>query len=205
VSTDPTRAAVHDLRNLLTAILGFADLIERRRRDDEWLVKTAGRIRDAAMRARDATGRIGPSAPPAEAPSAPCTDCPRVLVVEDDVVVRTLIREILELSRYEVHDVSDGGTAVQQLRAGVPRYDVLILDWHLPSGTGLEVLEALAQCERLPAVVGISGMEARPDLTGLNLPPVSAWLCKPFHTEDLVDAVRSALARGGGGRPPAQA
>jgi CheY-like chemotaxis protein len=205
VSTDPSRAAVHDLRNLLTAILGFADLIERRRRDDEWLVKTAGRIRDAALRARDATGRIGPSAPPAEAPAAPCADCPRVLVVEDDVVVRTLIREILELSRFEVHDVSDGRTAIQQLRAGVPSFDVLILDWHLPTGTGLEVLEALAQCERVPVVVGISGMEARPDLTGLDLPPVSAWLGKPFHTDDLVDAVRSAMAQGEDGRPPAHA
>jgi CheY-like chemotaxis protein len=195
VSTDPTRAAVHELRNLLTAILGFSDLIERRRRDDEWLVKTAGRIRDAAVRAREATARIGSPATSDDASGEPCVGCPRVLVLESDPVVRTLVREVLEISSFEVHDVADACTAVKRLRAGVPRYDVLVLDWSLPPEGSREVLDALGEASPAPVVIGISGMDDPPDLSVESRVPVSTWLHKPFHNEELVGAVRAALAR----------
>jgi len=126
----------------------------------------------------------------------------RVLVVDDDDDVRTIITAILEEAGYNVYEACDGLEAVDALKKR--RYDVLLTDYHMPKMDGLELLDlAQAMWPELPVIVATSDSS----LAGHNslLEPAYALLAKPFDRSDLLEVIRSAV--GGSPKPnfqPAQ-
>jgi DNA-binding response OmpR family regulator len=115
----------------------------------------------------------------------------RVLVVEDDEDLRAALSELLG-SRYDLElleSVQDGieGFAIQ-------RPDVLILDYELPDGTGVRLLEAIRKYwgSQPPAVI----VSAHGDRRALCLEAgCTIFLEKPFQTGELVLAIERALAQ----------
>jgi len=88
-----------------------------------------------------------------------------VLVVEDDLDTRRMLREILELEGYAVREAEDGDQALGLLRSeGRDGCLAVVLDLMLPTVDGLQVLEAVARdparC-RLPGVAGAAAAPAR--------------------------------------------
>jgi CheY-like chemotaxis protein len=79
----------------------------------------------------------------------------RVLVVEDDDDVRTLISVILRETRYNVYEACDGLEAIDALKKR--RYDVLLTDYHMPKMDGLELLDLTrAMWPELPVILATS-------------------------------------------------
>ena len=110
---------------------------------------------------------------------------PTFLIVDDDAVIRLVIRRTL--ARHDplalVLVAESVAEARQQLAHATPH--ILITDYHLTDGTGLDVLAAARAQTPMPASVVISGDTAR-KATVLAAGAV-AFLAKPFAPSDLLD------------------
>jgi len=118
-----------------------------------------------------------------------------VLVVEDDVEVRSLITDVLTHAGYVVRGVQSGEEAIDSVRQEDPI--LVLVDVHLPGMSGYEVCGWLRSRYRdsVP-VMFISGerVEAFDRAAGLML-GADDYMSKPFSTEELVARVRGLLRR----------
>jgi len=120
---------------------------------------------------------------------------PRVLVVDDQPEVRTIISIVLRMHRYEIVEAASAAAALNLFEpAG---FDLVIVDIFLESTNGSDLIAALrARAPGLP-VIAISGM----DFEAPELPDV-VRLPKPFRPADLLRAIEAAR---GSHRQPADA
>jgi two-component system, OmpR family, phosphate regulon response regulator PhoB len=131
----------------------------------------------------------------------------RVLVVDDDERVRTVVAWQLEADGYAVAQARDGADALE--RIDVERPDLVVLDLSMPGLGGLDVLRRVraleAQCggAALPVIV-LSGRSGETDrIVGLDL-GADDYLVKPFSPGELAARVRSVLRRSAGAPRPVQ-
>jgi len=119
----------------------------------------------------------------------------RVLVAEDDPGLRSVLERGLHEQGYVVDAVVDGTAALSYLRSYT--YEVVVLDWRMPSTTGIEVVRAMrARGDRTPVLM-LTARDATEDrVEGLN-EGADDYLVKPFTFAELV-ARLTALQR----RPP---
>lgn len=120
----------------------------------------------------------------------------RILVVEDDGEIRDLISYNLAASGYEVEEADDGAQALEMLRARKPA--LAVVDWMLPSVSGLEVCQAVRRSPELrdvPIIVITARGEERDRLKGFSV-GADDYVVKPFSTAELVARVKAVLARG---------
>ena len=114
----------------------------------------------------------------------------RVLVAEDDPLVRGVIRRILRGAGYEVTAVADGEAASACARDATPGYALLVTDLMMPRQTGWELARSLCPA-RVPRVLLVTGhapeFEHATDLAHAPL------LRKPFTGDELLEAVRTCL------------
>ncbi|KQM41289.1 nitrogen regulation protein NR(I) [Sphingomonas sp. Leaf10] len=129
----------------------------------------------------------------------------RILLVDDDAAIRTVVAQALRREGHDVQSVATLGQLRAELRAGLPA--VLVTDVVLPDGDGLEMAASLAtEYPDLPIIV----LSARNTLTtAVRATEAGAfdYLPKPFDLDTLALAVRGALARraGAADEPPVEA
>ncbi len=116
----------------------------------------------------------------------------RVLVVEDDDDVRTLIGVILRETGYNVYEACDGLEAIDALKKR--RYDILLTDCHMPKMDGLELLDLTrAMWPELPVILATSDVLLTEQTPNSLLEPAYAILEKPFVRAELLTLIRSAI------------
>jgi DNA-binding response OmpR family regulator len=118
-------------------------------------------------------------------------DC-GVLVVEDDLAIRRLVKMVLLREGYHVEVASDGIEAV--LKLGVVDYDVIVLDLMMPNLDGFSFMSTMAENdpERLKRIIITSA--ASPALIKEKMQGVPfALLPKPFDIQELTALVRSCI------------
>lgn len=116
-------------------------------------------------------------------------------MVDDDPVARTLIGRLLHAQGYGVHFATDAYTAVTAAREQQP--DVILLDFRLPGGDALVVMQRLRQFPKLSFVPIVIVSAADPSTHGLPALAEGAmsFVSKPFEPEELLLAVAQALSR----------
>jgi DNA-binding response OmpR family regulator len=112
-----------------------------------------------------------------------------VLTVEDDPIVRSDLRLVLEDAGYDVADARDGLEAVALARVHAP--DLIVLDLGLPRLDGVEAARWILQ-ERAVPIVALTGRSSRLAADALDVGAV-ACLRKPFAVDELVSTVSAAL------------
>jgi DNA-binding response OmpR family regulator len=116
----------------------------------------------------------------------------RVLVVDDDVTVRDVVRRYLELAGHEVELVGDGESALRRFAEREP--DVVVLDLMLPGVDGLEVCRRLRVRSAVPVVMLTALGEEEDRIAGLQL-GADDYVTKPFSPRELALRVTSVLRR----------
>ncbi|OEU85687.1 response regulator [Streptomyces abyssalis] len=127
----------------------------------------------------------------------------RVLVVDDDNVIRQLIKVNLELEGFEVVTAADGVECLDIVQGVRP--DLVTLDVAMPRLDGLRTAERLRADPRTRHIpVAIVSGHTKVDGADGEEPPVDALLAKPFEPSELVAMVRQLTGRTEGreARPP---
>lgn len=116
---------------------------------------------------------------------------PRVLVVDDDLEIRKLLREALEEAGFEVDVARDGAEGLAQYRR--QRADVVITDILMPKRSGIELVSSLLRDDRYVQIIAMSGVVGERFLeAGIEL-GVKRVFAKPVNVDDLVNAVRELV------------
>ncbi len=115
----------------------------------------------------------------------------RVLVVEDEEIVREMLATTLRLAGHEVTEVASGEEALQALTER--RFDVVVTDIAMPGVSGWEVASAAREREEPIPVIFVTGWAASVDRNRARKMGVRRILAKPTTTEELLEAVREAL------------
>jgi response regulator RpfG family c-di-GMP phosphodiesterase len=125
--------------------------------------------------------------------SAEPTESARILVVDDERVIREILAEFLALEGFSVHTVEDGEKALTELR--LRPYDLLITDLKMPRLSGLQLLERVEQ-ERLGVLtVLMTGFGTVETAIEAMKKGAYDYLLKPFKVEEVIHVVQRALHR----------
>ena len=120
---------------------------------------------------------------------------PRVLLVEDDPALVVMLRYNLEKLGYQVDEASDGQEALLRITESAP--DIVLLDWMLPSLSGLEVCRQIRrrpQTRDMPVIMLTARMEEQDSIRGLNT-GADDYITHPFSMDALSARMRALLRR----------
>jgi two-component system KDP operon response regulator KdpE len=117
---------------------------------------------------------------------------PEVLVIDDEVQIRRLLRVTLEGAGFRVREAEGGQLGL--VEAATKRPDAIILDLGLPDLSGIEVLKRLREWSRLPVLIlSVRGQEAD-KIEALDA-GADDYLSKPFGGGELLARLRAMLRR----------
>ena len=115
----------------------------------------------------------------------------RILVVDDERVIREILAEFLSLEGFAVHTVEDGEKALTELR--LRPYDLLITDLKMQRLSGLQLLERI-EAERLGVLtVLMTGFGTVETAIEAMKKGAYDYLLKPFKVEEVIHVVERAL------------
>jgi len=117
----------------------------------------------------------------------------RVLIAEDEALIRLDLREMLEEEGFEVvGEVADGASAVRLARELSP--DLVVLDVKMPVMDGIEAAEEISR-ERLAGILILTAFSQRELVERARRAGALAYLVKPFQKHDLLPAIEIAISR----------
>ena len=123
------------------------------------------------------------------------TTRPLALVVEDEAALLTMLRYNLEKQGFRVEEAGDGQEALTRLSELTP--DIVLLDWMLPSMSGIEVCRQIRRrpsTRDLPVIMVTARTEDQDSVRALNT-GADDYITKPFNVEALVARMRALLRR----------
>ncbi len=123
------------------------------------------------------------------------TSAPRVLVVDDEPVVRDVLTRYLTHEGFEVDAAADGHAALSAIEARAP--SVIVLDLMLPRLSGLELLRLVRLESTVPVIILSARVSERERIAGLEL-GADDYVTKPYSPGEVVARVRAVLRRTGG-------
>lgn len=115
----------------------------------------------------------------------------KIMIVEDELAIRRLLRTSLTSQGFQVIEAADGGQALAEIEQAGP--DLVILDLGLPDIHGQELIRIIrSQGSTLPIVVLSSRTDERGKVEALDL-GADDYVTKPFGTDELLARIRAAL------------
>lgn len=119
----------------------------------------------------------------------------RILVVEDESPIRDMIKFVLEQSDYDVTEAEDYEVALQKVKEPYP--DLILLDWMLPGGSGVQLAKKLKQHEHtrdIPVIMLTARGEEEDKVRGLEA-GADDYVTKPFSPKELVARIKAVMRR----------
>lgn len=120
-------------------------------------------------------------------------DAPRVLVADDEKVIRDILSDFLTMEGYAVRTVPDGEAALEELRRAP--YDLLLSDLKMPSLGGLELLEKMQESGIHVVTIIMTGFGTVETAIEAMKKGAYDYVLKPFKIEEIVHVVQRGLER----------
>jgi response regulator RpfG family c-di-GMP phosphodiesterase len=124
-------------------------------------------------------------------PNSP--ELPKVLVVDDEKVIREILADFLSMEGFAVRTAEDGAAALAELSKG--GYDLVLSDLKMPNMGGLELLEAIGRHAPNVVVVIMTGFGTVETAIDAMKRGAYDYILKPFKVEEVVHTIRRALEK----------
>lgn len=115
----------------------------------------------------------------------------KILVVDDEKVVRVTLSDLLSKEGYEVESADSGGAALEKVRGKM--YDVVLLDVILPDMNGIEMLGEIKRASTSTQVIVITGFGTIDDAVRAVKMGAYDYVCKPFKKNEIQSLVKRAI------------
>lgn len=116
----------------------------------------------------------------------------KILIVDDEELIRTVIKEYCENNNFETDEASSGEEALKKLNT--TDYDLMVLDIMMPKMDGFTMLKNLSPERRLPTIILSARKEEYDKLSGFDL-GIDDYLTKPFSPKELIARIKAILNR----------
>lgn len=116
----------------------------------------------------------------------------KVLVVDDDINVLSLLKEYLENTGFKVFAANNGDKAIEIFKT--EKLDILILDVMLPNKDGFEITKEIRQNSNIPILMLTARVEEFDKILGFEL-GIDDYVTKPFSPKELVVRIKAILRR----------
>ena len=117
----------------------------------------------------------------------------KILVVDDEPMVRTMARDLLETAGFSVVEASTGVEAVELYRSDGTDIDVIILDMTMPGMSGAEALRKIRAIDGDARVILTSGYDGQDTVAELKAMEEVAFLQKPYRARTLLGKIATVL------------
>lgn len=121
----------------------------------------------------------------------------KILVVDDEVRMRKLVRDFLVKDNFDVVEAGDGEEALNMFYAD-KEIDLIILDVMMPKMDGWQVCREIRQYSKVPIIMLTARADEKDELKGFEL-GVDEYISKPFSPKILMARVDAVLRRSGAG------
>ena len=116
----------------------------------------------------------------------------RLLVVDDEPMIREVIREYAEFNDYEVDEAADGMEAVSKCRES--DYDILVMDIMMPRLDGFSACKEIKKTKDIPVIMLSARSEEYDKLFGFEL-GIDDYVTKPFSPKELMARINAVVTR----------
>ena len=116
----------------------------------------------------------------------------RILAVDDEAKIRTIIKEYAEFEGNEVVEAADGMEAVEKVRN--EDFDIIIMDVMMPRLDGYSACKEIQKIKRIPVIMLSARGEEYDKLFGFEI-GVDDYVVKPFSPKELMARIRAVLNR----------
>lgn len=117
---------------------------------------------------------------------------PKMLVVDDEVRIRELIKEYAEFNGFEVVQAEDGMDAVEKVKA--QDFDIIIMDIMMPRLDGYSACKEIKKLKEIPVIMLSARGEEYDKLFGFEI-GVDDYVVKPFSPKELMARVKAVMNR----------
>ena len=121
----------------------------------------------------------------------------RILVVDDEAMIRSLVGRALRKAGYEVEEAEDGLAGWERFSTAKLHFDLVVTDSRLPRLSGSELAQRLRELHPTLPIINLSGSHGDKTSSNQSYPPNVPTMCKPFQLSKLVTLVTELLSRSG--------
>lgn len=116
----------------------------------------------------------------------------KILVVDDEELIRNVIKEYLTIEEYNVEEAENGLAAIE--KAKVNDYDLIIMDIMMPKMDGYQACKEIKKIKNVPFIMLSARSEEYDKLIGFDL-GIDDYVTKPFSPKELVARIKAILKR----------
>lgn len=115
-----------------------------------------------------------------------------VLVVDDEKLIRDVVKEYLEVYNYQVYEANDGFEAIEEVKNN--EIDLIIMDIMMPKMDGYMAVKEIKKIRNIPVIMLSARADEYDKLLGFEL-GIDDYVTKPFSPKELVARVKAVLKR----------
>ena len=116
----------------------------------------------------------------------------RILAVDDEAKIRTIIKEYAEFEGYEVAEAEDGMEAVEKVKN--EDFDIIVMDIMMPRLDGYSACKEIQKIKKIPVIMLSARGEEYDKLFGFEI-GIDDYVVKPFSPKELMARIRAVLNR----------
>ena len=122
----------------------------------------------------------------------------KLLIVDDEKLIRNVIKEYASLEGFEIDEAYDGLNAIDMVKNN--DYDLIIMDIMMPKCDGYKAVEEIKKMKNIPFIMLSARNEEYDKLYGFNL-GIDDYMTKPFSPKELMARIKAVTKRLSGNSP----